>query len=106
MRIPYFIQNPKCYYKDPRVTRYKVRDAISKKELESYLSYYSQEFPDVPYEKICEKVKQDYLEYVENKDRYTFDDHNTLVAIDGKPIVVDGDKIFNAILKGDGGFLD
>ena len=102
--MPKFLDNRKCYYEDPRVTRYKLTDLATKKDIDSYIDYYTLIYPTVPYEKIIAKMEEDVKDYMKNKDRYTIED-NKLIAIDGKPIEITGEEGID-LLFSKGGFLD
>ena len=110
--MPDFLKHKECYFEDPRVSRYRLTDKATEKDLDSYIDFYLR--PSYPYvlepkvtvEQICKKVKEDIEDYIKNKNRYTIE-NNVLVAIDGKPVEVPEKSLLEVLDSGkDGGFLD
>ena len=108
--MPDFLKHKECYFEDPRVSRYRLTDKATEKDVDSYIDFYLR--PGYPYvlepvltvEQICKKIKEDVEDYIKNKERYTIED-NKLVAIDGKPVEVP-EKSLVEILNSNGDFLD
>lgn len=87
---PKYSFHQEAWYFDPREWRIKLTDKATKEDLDSYIKYHLMGQCVMSYDELVERTKNDILDFIQNKHRYTIKKDNfgdqELFAVDGKKL--------------------